>query len=110
MKIIEIEGSKVLRDERNNFRNYLSFLQEGGKQLENENLVLDLQQVENLDTKELLNLLPYSENHKVGRKSFVVVTTDVDIEEVPEDLSIVPTLGEAVDLIQMEEIERDLEF
>ena len=110
MKIVEREGSKVLKDEAGKFQNYLEFLQEGREQHENANLILDLQEVENLDNEQLLNLLPFSEQHRERGRSFVVVSKEVDIDEVPEELAVVPTLGEADDLIQMEEIERELGF
>lgn len=110
MKIIEKEVSKVLRDENRSFSNYLSFLQGEGKQLMNDNLVLDLSEVEDLGPENLKSLLPWAEAQRDRKKSFVVVTTAVDISEVPEELNVVPTLGEAEDLIQMEEIERDLGF
>ena len=110
MRIKDLDGCRLLKDEENVFRNYIIFLEEAGQELEDHNLVLDLQEVEEMDLAKLLSLLPYSERQKQGGKSFVVITTDVEIDEVPENLSIVPTLGEAEDLIQMEEIERDLGF
>lgn len=110
MKIIEKESFRILKDEGNNFLSYLAFLKERGQLFENYNLVLDLQEVENVNNEKLLDLLPFSEEHKERKKSFVVVTTDVDIDNVPVELSVVPTLGEAEDLIQMEEIERELGF
>lgn len=110
MKILNKDGCRVLKDEGNSFWNYKIFLEEGGQELENANLVLDFQEVVDLDHEKLLSLLPFSKKHKKSGKSFVIVTTDVDIDNVPEILSVVPTLGEAEDLIQMEEIERDLGF
>ncbi|MDB4767462.1 ribonuclease Z [Flavobacteriaceae bacterium] len=47
---------------------------------------------------------------KKAAKSFVLVTNSISYEEAPENLSLVPTLQEAKDLIEMEEIERDLGF
>ncbi len=110
MKISKLDGFKILKDEGSSFENYISFLEEGRQELGNDNLVLDLQDLTDMDNEKLLTLLPYSREHKRGKKSFVVVTTDVDVDEVPEILSVVPTIGEAEDLIQMEEIERDLGF
>ncbi len=47
---------------------------------------------------------------KKAAKSFVLVTNSISYEEAPENLSLVPTLQEAKDVIEMEEIERDLGF
>lgn len=110
MRIIEREVSKVLKDEQNDFSNYVAFLKREKKQLLDDNLVLDLSEVEDLDIESLVSLLPYAEAFRDRKRSFVVVTSAVDISEVPGELNVVPTLGEAEDLVQMEEIERDLGF
>ncbi|MDR0227953.1 MAG: ribonuclease Z [Flavobacteriaceae bacterium] len=43
-------------------------------------------------------------------KSFVLVIEGIDFNEYDEDLIVVPTLQEAIDLIEMDEIQRDLGF
>ncbi|MEK6449906.1 MULTISPECIES: ribonuclease Z [Myroides] len=45
-----------------------------------------------------------------ANKSFVIVVSDIDFNEFDGDLIIVPTLQEAHDLIEMDEIQRDLGF
>jgi hypothetical protein len=40
----------------------------------------------------------------------VIVTDRVDFDEMPDEIVVVPTLQEAYDIIEMEEIERDLGF
>jgi len=40
----------------------------------------------------------------------VIVNNAVDIDEVPSEMTVVPTLQEAFDIVEMEEIERDLGF
>lgn len=110
MKIIEKDLAKVLVDENKTFMSYLKYLQGEGKQLKNDNVILDLTDIVLLEPDDLQSLLPWAETYRDRKRSFVVVTTSVDISEVPEELNVVPTLGEAEDLIQMEEIERDLEL
>ena len=48
--------------------------------------------------------------HKKGKKSLVLVTDTIDFNAVPVSVTVVPTLLEAHDIIEMEEIERDLGF
>ena len=48
------------------------------------------------------------ELHRKEGKSFVIVHDHYSYEELPETLPIVPSVQEAHDLIEMEEIERDL--
>ena len=40
----------------------------------------------------------------------MIVTNTVNPDDIPEELFVVPTLQEAEDIIEMEEIERDLGF
>ncbi|MEL6974776.1 MAG: ribonuclease Z [Bacteroidota bacterium] len=58
--------------------------------------------------EKLAIILDASEEHKTGNKSFVLVSETLDYDDVPEGLSIAPTVQEAKDIIEMEEIERDL--
>jgi hypothetical protein len=48
--------------------------------------------------------------HKESKKSFVLVTSDIDHNAVSHKLAVVRSLQEAHDIIEMEEIERDLGF
>ncbi|CAN0606593.1 unnamed protein product, partial [Ectocarpus sp. 12 AP-2014] len=41
-------------------------------------------------------------------QSFVLVSDKVSYDDVPEEINLVPTLQEARDVVEMEEIERDL--
>jgi len=63
-----------------------------------------------LDVKELKKFKPLQKLHTKGKKSFVLVVSDTDFTAVDEALNVVPTLLEAHDIIEMEEIERDLGF
>jgi hypothetical protein len=40
----------------------------------------------------------------------VIVSDTISYDNAPEELSITPTIQEAHDIIEMEEIERDLDF
>lgn len=100
----------LLKDEGNQLFAYIDFLQKEGDGLKEQNLILDLEDLNDLEAGQLNDLLPFSNAHREKGKSLVVVTNAVAIEEIPEELSAAPTIGEAEDLIQMEEIERDLGF
>ena len=51
-----------------------------------------------------------SNSHKAKGKSFVLVSDLISYGDIPDEISLVPTVQEAKDLIEMEEIERDLEL
>lgn len=74
------------------------------------NLVINLFSLEKLSVDNLLEFLEISEKHRNDKKSFVLVTDVLNIDELPEELVVAPTLQEAMDIIEMEEIERDLDF
>ena len=64
----------------------------------------------NLSKENILLFLSYAVGHQENGTSFVIIVNDVDIDEFPETLNIVPTLVEAQDIIEMENIQRELGF
>lgn len=110
MKEHEKEFFTILETEKESLQDLISLLEQQEEDFKLKNLVIDLQKYGELTLEEILGLLPISRKHRDGKKSFVLVNNKVDIDEIPEDLFVVPTLHEAEDLIQMEEIERDLGF
>lgn len=48
--------------------------------------------------------------HSKRKKSFILLAPQADFNEIDESLAVVPTQQEAIDMIEMEEIERDLGF
>ncbi len=75
-----------------------------------QNVVLNLLKYEDLDLPQLLLFLKTSDLHRKTKQSFVIVNDALEIEEIPFEMIVVPTLQEAEDIIEMEEIERDLGF
>ncbi len=76
----------------------------------NDNLIIDLSGCKDVDLKKILLLSPNIEAHYSNKKSFVIICKDIDIDELEEEINLVPTLQEAKDIIEMEDIERDLGF
>ena len=60
-----------------------------------------------LDIKLFLDM---TKTHQNGKKSLVLVADTINFNEVPAKLTVVPTILEAHDIIEMDEIERDLGF
>ena len=54
--------------------------------------------------------LELSSQHRENGTSFVLICKGIDIDEIPEEISVVPTITEAVDILEMDAIERDLGF
>jgi hypothetical protein len=81
------------------------------KHMHDQNIVVDFSSVRKLQTNHILEFLELSLYNKVKvNKSFVLVVGSMNIDELPDDISTAPTLQEALDLIDMEEIERDLGY
>ncbi len=81
------------------------------KNMENQNIVVDFSSVVKLQTNHILEFSELSiYNKEKVNKSFVLVVGTMNIDDLPEGISIAPTLQEALDLIDMEEIERDLGY
>jgi hypothetical protein len=74
----------------------------------NMNLILDFSGLINIDLNKILLFSQISEAHRKNEKSFVIVCDGIEFDQVPEELMVVPTFKEAEDIIEMEEIERDL--
>ena len=62
------------------------------------------------NSRKIRNFLQISNTHREAKHSFVIVSSKIDIDQSPDALIIVPTLQEAHDIIEMEEMERDLGF
>lgn len=104
------ENYIILIDEKDDVVKFASFIGTIHHQFENDNLVINLEKYGLLTLEGLLSFLDISNLHRANKKSFVIVNDTINIDDVPEELNVVPTMQEAEDMIQMEEIERDLGF
>ncbi len=89
---------------------FIENLNEAYPQIKNDNIIINLFSFSKLSANEVLEFLELSNTHRKANKSFVLVTDKVSFEEAPDDICLVPTLQEAKDIIEMEEIERDLDL
>jgi hypothetical protein len=74
----------------------------------NDNLIINITSLNKIPLEEIIEFLKISNDHRAENHSFVIVANNIDHDEVPDELIVVPTLQEAYDIIDMEEIERDL--
>ncbi|GHC63551.1 ribonuclease Z [Ulvibacter litoralis] len=110
MKIDTHDTYIVLTDERDDLANFASYLERIIPQkYETSNVVVDLLKYP-LDLPQLLLFLKLSNYHRSTKHSFVIVNNTISIDDIPEEIIVVPTLEEAGDIVEMEEIERDLGF
>ncbi len=76
----------------------------------NTHVIIEVSESINISEQENLLFLRIARHKKEHGTSFVVVYSNVDIDTVPEEVNMVPTLIEAEDILEMEAIERDLGF
>lgn len=76
----------------------------------NENLIIDISDNKGEKTENILLFLQYSEKHRKNGMSFVIVFEGINYDDIPNQIIAVPTLEEAKDIIEMENIEKDLGF
>lgn len=89
---------------------FLNNLNEAYPKLKNDNIIINLFSFDLLTANDILEFLELSNVHRGAKKSFVLVTSKVSYDEVPDEINLVPTIQEAKDIIEMEEIERDLDL
>lgn len=89
---------------------FSSTLTKNHEEFKEDNVVVDILKYKDLDLEYLLSFLELSDRHRMEKKSFVIASDAVEIDRIPDELIVVPTLREAEDVIQMEEIERDLGY
>ena len=81
------------------------------KNMHQQNIVIDLSAIEALNPKHVLEFSELNTyNKETVLKSFVVVVGTMSVSKIPDDIATAPTLQEALDIVEMEEIERDLGY
>lgn len=109
MKIDTHENFIIVKDKINNFEDFITSLNpKSNIQLSGKNIIIDLLE---FDEFSLEKLSLFSELATIFRKynnSFVIVNNQINLNEIPDDILVVPSLQEAKDIIEMETIEREL--
>jgi hypothetical protein len=107
--IFEKERTTTLVSQENiDLAAFLQNLNGAYTKIKNDNIIVNLFSFSKLTAGDVLEFLQLSNAHRAANRSFVLVTNSVSYDEVPDEISVVPTIQEARDIIEMEEIERDL--
>jgi len=80
------------------------------KRFKNDNIIVNLTSLSKISLNEIVEFLQISNKHRGSKKSFIIVSNKINLDDIPDELVVAPTLQEASDIIEMEEIERDLGF
>ncbi|WBU89585.1 ribonuclease Z [Cellulophaga omnivescoria] len=107
--VFDKDGTTTIVDQENiSLAKFLENLNNAYEKIKNDNIIVNLFSFSVLTSSDVLEFLDLSNMHRASNKSFVLVTNKVSYDDVPEEICVVPTIQEARDIIEMEEIERDL--
>jgi hypothetical protein len=110
MKVEQKGHTVTIKDTQGDLVSFLMKVTHEYKSFEKYNIILDIALHKDLTLKQINTFLPLIKLHSKAKKSIVIVADGVNFTNVSEHITIVPTLLEAHDIIEMEEIERDLGF
>lgn len=110
MKKIQKDHFLLIQNDSATLTEFTSKITKHHSDFKDQNVIIDLKESKELQKEELLAFLEISNLHRSGNKSFVIVNESFGIDELPEELIVVPSMQEAEDMIQMDEMQRDLGF
>ena len=109
MKVTSNATDLILSPENADITLFVSNLESNYSDYLSKHIIVDLSSF-NPSIAEAEMFQQMQDQHIASQKSFVIVIADFDYNEATEGLNIVPTLQEAYDIIEMDDIQRDLGF
>ncbi|WP_297795130.1 ribonuclease Z [uncultured Eudoraea sp.] len=103
-------NTTIVYQENISLKKFMENLNKSYQNIKNDHLIINLFSFSNITSNDILEFLQISNTHRAANKSFVLVTNKVEYDQVPDEICLVPTIREAKDIIEMEEIERDLDL
>jgi predicted choloylglycine hydrolase len=110
MKVERKGHTTIIKDTNGQTADFLMKVTHEHNSYKNDNLILDLTHDKNLSLEDVKSFSELIKLHVKGKKSIVLVAQNINFNSVPKNIILVPTVLEAHDIIEMEEIERDLGF
>lgn len=109
--ILDQDGTiSIITQEKATIIELVKKIQDMYPKLKNNNIIVNLTGLNKLSLQDVIEFLELSNTHRGSKLSFVLVSNGIDIDETPDEIIVVPTMQEAYDIIEMEEMERDLGF
>ncbi|TYB79862.1 ribonuclease Z [Bizionia myxarmorum] len=102
------ENTSIITQEKASVIELVKKLEVLYERFKNDNVIVNLTSLKQASLSDFSEFLQISKKHKQAKNSFVIVSNQANLDETPEELIVVPTLKEAHDIIEMEEMERDL--
>lgn len=110
MKVDKKGHTTIIKNTQGNTAEFLIKITHEYPSYKSQNLILDLKHDKIITMQDIKSFSDLIKKHKKEKKSLILVSDIIDFNKVPVSIIVVPTLLEAHDVIDMEEIERDLGF
>ncbi|MFY7672249.1 hypothetical protein ACOSP6_14285 [Tenacibaculum sp. MEBiC06402] len=110
MKIEHKEDYILISSEETYFSEFYDLFSNKHKEFAKNNVIINISSNLIANEQEISLFLKCADIHQESGTTFVVVYQNVDVDNFPETFNIVPTLQEAEDVLEMENIQRDLGF
>ncbi|WP_290696274.1 ribonuclease Z [Lacinutrix sp.] len=108
MIIDQQENTSIITQEKATVIELVKKLEALYPKFEKHNIIIKLSSLGKITLQDINEFLRISNKHREAKHSFVVVTNTIAIDEIPDEIIVVPTVKEAFDIIDMEVMERDL--
>lgn len=104
------ETTTIITQEKESVVEMVKKLEVLYERFKNDNVIVSLTSLTNIPLENIVEFLQISNKHRKAKHSFIIVSDKVNLDDIPDEIIVVPTMQEAYDIIEMEEIERDLGF
>ena len=109
--IIDQDGNiSIITQEKATIVELVKKIQALYPKFKNDNIIVTLTSLDKIMLSDIVEFLEISNKHRNSKHSFVIVADKIDLDSIPDEIVVVPTVQEAYDIIEMEEMERDLGF
>lgn len=110
MKVEQKGHTTIIRETKGDVKAFVENISNQYSSYASQNLILDVTHDSSIKEKDLDIFKELSKKHIKAKKSLVVVADNIDFNKVTSSIIVVPSVLEAHDMIEMDEIERDLGF
>ena len=110
MKVEQKGHTTTIRNTQGSTAEFYQKLHHEYNSFKTQNIIVDLSHDKELTMDDIKLFTDLIKTHKKAKKSLVLVTDAINLNNIPSKIIVVPTQLEAHDIIEMEEIERDLGF
>ena len=103
-------NTSIITQEKESIIEFVKKLEVLYERFKHNNVIVNLTTLNKVTLQDIVEFLQISNRHRKAKHSFVIVTNKINVDQTPDEIVVVPTMQEAYDVIEMEDIERDLGF